>query len=46
MVLLPSVSRSNVNLGMLVFGGGRKTGVPGEKSSERGREPTERDHRL
>ena len=33
-------SRSNWNLEMLVFWGGRKTGVPGEKPSEQGRELT------
>ena len=35
-----TVSRSNWNLEMLDFCGGRKTGVPGEKPSEQGREPT------
>ena len=34
-------SRSNLNLVMLgFFCGGKKTGVPGEKPSEQGREPT------
>ena len=33
-------SRSNWNLEMLVFSGGRKTRVPGEKPSKQGREPT------
>ena len=36
-----TVSRSNWKLEMLVqFCGGRKTGVPGEKPSEQGWEPT------
>ena len=33
-------SRSNWNLEMLVFYGGTKTGEPGEKPTEQGREPT------
>ena len=35
-----TVSRPNWNLEMLDFCGGRKTGVPGEKPSEQGRELT------
>ena len=36
----PCILRSNWNLEVLVFYGGRKTGEPGEKPSEQGREPT------
>ena len=36
----PSNSRSNWNLEMLIFCGGRKTREPGEQPSEQGREPT------
>ena len=38
--LSSTVSRSNWNLGMLVFVEGGKTGVSGDKPSEQGREPT------
>ena len=38
--LLYTVSRSNLNLKCWFFCGGRKTGVPGEKPSEQGREST------
>ena len=40
MALLSTVSKSNLNLEMLVFMEGGKPGVLGEKPLEQGREPT------